>query len=245
MKHNNDIIFYPKYLSLLNSINCLCMLFPVILSRKLLILPIIGLVPASVLFTATYFVIFSIVAEVYGYKEAQKTMINGLIVHSIFTWIMQIIIHIHPDSKNMNSLEFDTSNAYNLIFGRGIYLVWFSLMIFMTIAGTINNRLMIKMKFLWKGKSFLIRFLISTFTAMMIFGLLSNLSNYYTQITSGTSIISCLTEFLTNMGTKAFNLLILTIPTLIIVNYLKKAEKIAPEFQDIKLLTICTKKQGQ
>lgn len=181
MKHNNDIIFYPKYLSLLNSINFLCMLFPVILSIKLLILPIIGLVLASVLFIATYFVIFSIVAEVYGYKAAQKTMINGLIVPSIFTWIMQIIIHIHPDSQNMNSLEFDTSNA-------------------------------------------------------------SNLSNYYTQITSGTSIILCLTEFLTNIGTKAFNLLILTIPTLIIVNYLKKAENIAPEY---KVTNYMHKKTGE
>jgi uncharacterized PurR-regulated membrane protein YhhQ (DUF165 family) len=242
MKHDNDIIFYPKYLSLLNSINCLCMLFPVILSRKLVIIPIIGLVPASVLFTATYFVIFSIVAEVYGYKEAQKTMINGLIVHSIFTWVMQIIIHTHPDSQNMTSLKFDTSNAYNLIFGRGIYLVWFSLIIFMTIAGTINNRLMIKMKFLWKGKSFLLRFLISTFAAMMLFGLLSNISNYYTQITNGTSIILCLTEFLTNMGTKAVNLIILTIPTLVIVNYLKNAEHITHELKDIKILTLCTKK---
>ena len=245
MKNNNNIIFYPKYLSLLNSINCLCMLFPVILSRKLLIIPVIGLVPASVLFTATYFAIFSIVSEVYGYKEAQKTMINGLIVHSIFTWIMQIIIQIHPDSQNMTSLEFDTSNAYNLIFGRGLYLVWFSLMIFMTIAGTVNNRLMIKMKFLWKGKSFLIRFLISTFTAMMLFGLLSNFSSYYMQVTNGTSIILCLTEFLTNMGTKAINLLILTIPTLIVVHYLKRAESISSELQDIKVITFCTKKQGK
>src|SRR3990167_9773714 len=76
------------------SIYSFTFLLPSILLRKMVDLPFIGIVPISILFTGIYFMLLDIVTEVYGYYEARRMLLAGLLTYTAFVFTMEFITYI-------------------------------------------------------------------------------------------------------------------------------------------------------
>ena len=109
-------IKFTKHLTIIVGVYCFFFILPSILLKRTIILPYFGIIPISILFTGTYFVILDVVAEVYGYFEAKKTLYAGLFAYTLFVFVMEMVINIHQDIPNLNNIKALSNNAYELIF---------------------------------------------------------------------------------------------------------------------------------
>jgi uncharacterized PurR-regulated membrane protein YhhQ (DUF165 family) len=213
---NNNFKF-TKYLTLLVGIYCICFIFPTILLKKSIIIPLIGVIPISILFTGTYFVLLDVITEVYGYYEGKKTLYTGLITYTIFVFAMEFILNINCKLTYNNQ-------AYNIIFDN-IYITWFSVAFCTLIFDIFNIRLLSKWKFLCKGKYFIFRSIGSSSFAIILFSFITNLFAFHKQIFTG-DIKFYLKITLISIISKIISLVIFSVPAMFLIRYLKKSERL-------------------
>ncbi len=239
MSHNN-IALHPKsnnksyrYLPYLISIYSFCFLLPSILLRKLIDFPLIGVIPISILFTGTYFMLLDVITEVYGYYEARRTLFAGLITYTLFVFTMEVIIHI-PSSTTSMTLSSTPPDplAYDHLF-NGIYLVWFSVVVCSLFSNTLNIILLSKWKILTNGNYFWMRSVTSSLLTAILYSTLSNLFAFGLFMkTSQTSYFFKLT--LISISAKLLTLLVCAYPATLLCGILKRAEGMDAYDHDIQ-----------
>src|SRR3990167_9597929 len=83
-----------RYLSYIVAIYSFFFLLPSILLKKMVIVPFFGVIPISILFTGIYFMLLDVVTEVYGYYEARRMLLAGLLTYTAFVFTMEFITYI-------------------------------------------------------------------------------------------------------------------------------------------------------
>ena len=225
----NNKLKFPKYLTTLTGLFCFFFILPTILLKKTILIPYLGLLPISIFFTGIYFVLLDIITEVYGYFEARKALYSALLVYTLFVFIMEFVVNINQYLSNTSNIN---NNAYLLIFSN-TYVTWISVVLCALIFDIFNIRLMSKLKFLLKSKYFIVRSLISSSSAIIMFSIVTNFFAFYKQILSS-GFIFYLELNTVSILVKITTLTIFSIPSWLIINFLKKSEHI-DIIQDINL----------
>ncbi len=213
-----------KYLSTLNSLYVLSIIFPVILARKLVAFPILGIAPASIIFTANYFILLAIITNVYGYKKAQWTIFNGLLIHTIFTVTMQIIISFSTQPTPVSSIYSGTNDAYSLIFGRGLYMGWFYVLFLLTLFATINNKLFEMLMIKTPKLCFWIKLMIANSISILGMTIVISLISIYQNSSNALSLNLYAIEFYKTIILKFSMLLIFSIPGTLLFYIVKRTD---------------------
>lgn len=227
LKQNTDLLGEAgknyKYLPYIVSIYSFCFLFPSILLRKMVDVPYIGVVPVSILFTGTYFMLLDIVTEVYGYYEARRMLFAGLITYSIFVFALEAIVNI-PSPLNYQVAwgAAQDASAYNKLFG-GIYLVWFSVVICSLFANTLNIIVLSKWKILIKGRYFWLRSVTSSFFTALIYSAVSNLFAFGIFMNASQAAYFFKLVVI-SVSAKLFTLIVFAYPATILCGVLKRKE---------------------
>jgi queuosine precursor transporter len=163
-----------QYLTYLTSTFSFFFILPSILLKKIIVLPVVGSIPISILFTGVYFMLLDVITEVYGYKEGKRTLFSALMCYTFFVFIMESIIQIPSPVNSQAVLDVGHDpNIYNYIFNN-LYLVWISVMICGLVANTLNMIVLSKWKSLLKGKYFWMRSVTTSFVVLIFYTLLSN-----------------------------------------------------------------------
>ena len=220
---DNEITF-SKYLGTLVSIFTILFILPTVLLKESINLPAIGIIPISILFTGTYFVILDVITEVYGYKEAQKAIYTAILGYSLFVLIMESVISIPPALPAQEPSKLLNNNAYNLIFSN-IYQTWFSVIICTLIFDIFNIRLLSKLKFLLKGKHFILRSIGSSSLSIIMFSTVTCFFAFSHDILKGNYEFYA-TVTLVSISAKIISLIVFATPAALLCNYLKKTEKL-------------------
>ena len=215
---------FVKHLSLLVAIYTFCFILPTILLKRTVILPYFGLIPISIFFTGSYFVLLDIITEVYGYYEAKKVIYAGLTAYSLFVWVVEAIIFYNPNIPNEHIVQIHNNQAYSLIFNN-IYVTWFSVLICTLVFDILNARLLSKWKFLLNGKYFIVRSILSSSISMILFSLVTNFFAFYQQIFSGDFEFYIKVNVI-SLSAKLLSLLICAYPAMILCKFLKKSENL-------------------
>lgn len=214
-----------KYLSYLVSIYSFCFLLPSILLRKTIDFPYVGIIPISILFTGTYFMLLDVITEVYGYFEARKTLFAGLITYTLFVFIMELIIHIpSPTIQTTMSKIPPDPIAYDHIF-TGIYLVWLSVIVCSLCANTLNIIILSKWKILTNGKYFWLRSVTSSLMTAILYSTLSNFFAFGIFMDSSKTVYF-LKLTLISISAKLLTLLVCAYPATLLCGILKSKEDI-------------------
>jgi uncharacterized PurR-regulated membrane protein YhhQ (DUF165 family) len=222
-----------KYLTYITSIYSFFFILPSLLLKKIIVLPYLGNIPISILFTGIYFMLLDVITEVYGYREGKKTLIAGLICYTFFVFILEGIIHI-PSPIDQNLPLGAAINPYNYLFDN-LYLVWISVMICGLIANTLNVYVLSKWKVLVQGKYFWIRSVTTSFVALTFYSMISNYFafsfnnmhyGYYSKLV------------LVSLSAKLVTLIIFAYPASLLCMLLKNKEGVDVYDVDTKFLSI-------
>ena len=221
---NNNFFKFPKYLSLIIGIYCFCFTLPTILLKLSVVVPYFGVVPTSMFFTGTYFVILDVITEVYGYFEAKKALYAGLVTYTIFVLVMEFLININISIPYSHKLEIINNDAYYKIYNN-IYLPWVSVVFCTLFFDIFNIRLLSKWKFLLHGKYFILRSILSSSVAITLFSIVTNFFAYYGRIINGETKFY-LNVVVISLSAKIVSLIICSFPAFLLSKFLKKAENI-------------------
>jgi uncharacterized PurR-regulated membrane protein YhhQ (DUF165 family) len=218
-----EIIKPFRYLSYIISLYSFFFLLPSILLRKMVYIPIFGIVPISLLFTGIYFMLLDVVTEVYGYHEGKRTLFAGLITYTVFVFTMEMVTHI-PSPKNYHVIwsVVQDPNAFEYLFNN-LYLVWFSVVICGLFANTLNLIILSKWKILTHGKYFWMRSIASSFFVAIIYSFMSNLFAFGLFINSS-QILYFLKLMLVSLSAKLLTLIIFAYPSTLLCAFLKWKE---------------------
>jgi uncharacterized PurR-regulated membrane protein YhhQ (DUF165 family) len=214
-----------RYLIYLVSIYSFLFLLPSILLRKVIHLPYVGTIPISILFTGTYFVLLDVITDVYGYYIARRVLIAGLITYTIFVFMMEMVVHIHsPVHYDVEWSSVQDPDAYVYLF-RDLYLVWFSVVICVMLANTLNIVILSKWKILVQGKYFWFRSIMTSLVAAIIYSSLSNLFAFgfflhASQIPYYFELVAI------SVGAKLTTLVICAYPATLLCYFLKRKENV-------------------
>lgn len=220
----NNTFKFTKYLTLLVGIYCLCFTLPTILLKRSVVVPFFGVIPISILFTGTYFVLLDVITEVYGYYEGKKALYTGLAAYTIFVFTMEFVLNINSQLPPQLSHNIANNDAYELIFNN-IYVTWFSVMFCTLVFDIFNIRLLSKWKFLLKGKYFILRSIGSSAFAIILFSLITNLFAFHQQILAG-DMKFYLDINIVSITAKIASLIIFSVPAMLLAQYLKKSEQL-------------------
>ncbi len=213
-----------KCLPYIASIYSFFFILPSILLHKIVVLPIAGAVPVSILFTGIYFSLLDVVTEVYGYYESRKILLAGLATYTLFVFIMEIVYRI-PSPPGFHAAwdVLQAQDAYKYIFSN-LHLVWLSVAFCVLFANNINSLLLAKWKVITRGKYFWMRSLTTSFFAALIYSLLSNYFAFGLFLDS--SKISLFVKLTTvSLSAKMITLFVLAYPSILLIKILKYVEE--------------------
>jgi len=214
-----------KWLPYIAAIYTFFFILPSILLHKIIVLPLVGAVPISILVTGTYFMILDVVTEVYGYYESRKILFAGLITYTIFVFTMESVYRI-PSPSNFHAAwnTTQTQDIYKYMFSN-LHLVWFSVIFCALFANSLNSIALSKWKVLTHGKYFCMRSLTTSLVAAAIYSLCSNFFAFGLFLNSSQiSLFGKLT--LVSLTAKMFTLFMLAYPSLLLIKILKKSENL-------------------
>lgn len=214
-----------QYLIFIVSIYSFLFLLPSLLIKKIIVLPLLGYIPISILFTGTYFVLLDIITEVYGSAAAKKTLIAGLITYSFFVFLMEGIQYIpSPADYHVAWSGVQDPDAYKYLFNH-LYLVWISVVFCALFANTINIFILARWKIFLKGRYFVFRSITTSFFAALIYSFVSNLFAFGFFLNMS-QIPYFLELVLISVSAKLLTITIFAYPALAICMFLKKKEGI-------------------
>ena len=213
-----------NYLSYIVSIYSFFFLLPSILLHKMVNLPVIGIVPISILFTGIYFILLDVVTEVYGYKEGRKTLLSGLLTYTIFVFVVDSVSHISSPKNNIVWGHDQDAHFYINLFGN-LHVVWISVVICALLTSSLNMIVLAKWKILVMGKYFWLRSISTSFVAAFFYSLISNLFAF--GVLLGEAKFSYFIKLLlVSLFSKLFTLIIFAYPASLFCYFLKSAEGI-------------------
>ncbi len=205
------------------SIYSFLFILPSILLRKMIDVPHIGVIPISILFTGTYFMLLDVITEVYGYYEARKVLMAGLITYTLFVFSMTFINHVpSPHHYDVAWSSVQDPDAYLYLFNN-LYLVWIAVVFCALIANTLNMIVLSKWKILVKGRYFWIRSISTSFVAALIFSSVSNLFAFGFFLHKNQILYFC-QLILISVAAKLLTMLILAYPSTLLCSFLKRKE---------------------
>ncbi len=113
----------------------------------------------SIAFPLTY-LLTDVITEVYGYKNARRAVLAGLLFLSIFIFYGQFVIHfLSPLSPNKTTLPlFLHASNQIIVASLASYLV----------TETVNPFIVAKLKISFQGRFMAFRFIIATFAAYIV-----------------------------------------------------------------------------
>ena len=217
----------PTYRCLPYLTSCFMVLFllPSIFFRKAIVLPLVGVIPVSVLLTGSYFLLLDIIAEVYGYYQAKKVLYAGLFAFVLYTIVTEVIISL-PTSPGVfvkwSSIQ--DPNAYEYVFNH-LYLFCIGVLLSGFLGSILNIVILSKWKIAVQGKYFWFRSVFSSSVAAIIYSFISMilaLSPFLKEVTLAEIIKFVLISF----GAKILTLSILSFPATILCLIIKKVEGI-------------------
>lgn len=214
-----------RYLPYLTSLYCFFFILPSLLLKKMMAIPYFGVIPVSILFTGTYFMLLDIITEVYGMREARKVLFSALVSYTFFVFIMQGVIAIpSPQAYKVLWSTTQDKNAYEYIFSN-LYLVWVSVVICALFANSFNIIFLSKWKILLHGKYFWLRSVCTSFFAALFYSVISNLFSF--GFFMGISKIAYFIELvLVSVSAKLITLIFFAYPASFVCAFLKKKENI-------------------
>lgn len=222
MIKNTNVRGY-KYITYLTGIFVFFFILPSILLRKMVNVPIFGVIPISILFTGTYFVLLDIVTEVYGFYQARKVLYSGLLAYTIFVFMMEVIQKIpSPIGYHVAWSTTQNSDAYIYLFNN-IYLVWISVVICALFANTLNMIFLSKWKVLARGRYFWFRSTTTSLISALIYSLISNLFAFGFFLPASKIPYFFELTFI-SVFAKLITLLICAYPATLICYFLKRSE---------------------
>src|SRR3990167_4678275 len=138
-----------RYLAMLSMLYMTIIITVCVLSNKIII--IAGHVTmAGTLFIPFWFILSDIITEIYGYKISRQIIWFSFLCLFIFSILCSIALHL-------SSPHFwHGQSAYNLVLGDATRITASGLVAYI-ISGSINIYLLVRWKFLLKGKYFLLR----------------------------------------------------------------------------------------
>lgn len=215
-----------KYLTFLVMLYATSNLLLALTYKKVILIQGLGIVPISIFMTGIYLVISDIIAEVYGYKEAQKALISLLVIYTLFTGFAIFIAH--PSSPNNTAVAWSSTQdpyAFQFIFGD-IPAFYIGVIVSALVGTLLNIYLISKWKILLKGRFFWLRSVgasgIAAFLYSVITTLFVGLHAILYEHALGTMMKIMIASFLA----KIITLMILASPATLICAALKKAEKV-------------------
>lgn len=214
-----------KYLTFLTAIYTFCFILPSLLIRKMVDVPILGVIPISILFTGTYFVLLDVITEVYGFYQARKVLYAGLIAYTLFVFTMEFIKQIpSPLNYHVEWSATQNADAYAYLFSN-LYLVWISVGFCTLFANTFNMIFLSKWKRIANGRYFWIRSITTSLAAAVVYSFLSNLFafGFFMPIEKIPYFIELT---LISISAKLITLLIFAYPANILCFILKNKEKV-------------------
>lgn len=113
----------------------------------------LGIVSAGAFVLPVSFVIIDIIAEAYGYMNARRIIIYGIIIQGLFCLLCYILLHI---SSPVTNAQFASPASYQKIFG-GLPKIYISTTIASILSSFLNAYLLTRWQFICKGKYFWLR----------------------------------------------------------------------------------------
>lgn len=221
-----------RYLTFIISIYSFLFILPSLLIKKIVVLPILGDIPISILFTGTYFILLDVITEVYGASQAKKTLLAGLFTYTVFVLLMELMQVIpSPSSFNVSWSNVQDPDAYKYLFNN-LYMVWISVAFCALFANSINIYILAKWKVLAKGRYFWLRSILTSFFATLIYSVVSNLFafGFFLPLSKIPYFIELC---LISVSAKLLTLVIFAYPALLFCKFLKRAEGV--DVYDYKL----------
>lgn len=224
----NNSFKFPKYLTFIVGLYCIFFILPTILLNFSIVLPFFGVIPISILFTGTYFVLLDVITEVYGYYEARKALYTGLISYTIIVFVLELVSSINANIPPDLPAKALNNHAYFLLFNN-IYQTWFSVVLCTLVFDTLNIKLLSKWKFLLKGKFFILRSLGASSFAIILFSLITNLFAFHQQILNN-GLKFYIDINIISIAAKILCLAIFSIPAMMLAKFLIKVEQLEITF---------------
>lgn len=164
-------------------------------------------------FTSPFvFVLDDIVAEIYGYKITKNLILSGFAAQTLFVIICQLAIYApHPSF-------FKEQHAYSYILGWTLLRINLSGFASYIIANLINSYILTRLKILLKGKHFWLRSLGSSIFSEALYSLFAIVMMELNSI----PLSSILKVAAISFSIKASYSIVLSVPSNILVNYIKK-----------------------
>lgn len=187
------------------------LLASLVLTRKFFHTPF-GMMSAASLISPFWFIIGDIIAEVYGFAKARYLFFTAIIFQLLFSFLLASIAQIHSESESTNYLHLE-------MFG---HLAKLSLLLalFIIVGWRINIYLLLRWKFLVKGRYFWLRSLGSSTIGMTIYSALI----IFTTLITIQPIDKILEVIIHSCCLKVIAILLLAYPSQLIADYLKRAE---------------------
>lgn len=148
----------PRFLTTMVSFYILSIIVLAIFPRKVVLLPMMGIIPVTILLTAFHFLLIDIIAEVYGYRTARKALYSSIYCVIALNIVVVIIDHLPapPSSYVVSWAPIQDPLAFEYIFSQ-FYLFTIGHTLGTLIGDNLNIYLLSKWSFLTKGRSFWLR----------------------------------------------------------------------------------------
>lgn len=216
------------FLTYIAAVYAFLFISPDLMLKKIVELPYLGEVPFDVFFTGTYFIILDVVTEVYGVKEAKKLLYAGLVAYTLFIAMMELTLHVPSATTHLSEIGLSeiiaSDQAYAFLFSN-IYLVWASVVVCALTANWGNIILLSKWKILVKGRYFWLRSMTTSFAAILIYSVLSNIFAVGVLLHPTHWICVC-KVMMVSLLVKLITLALFAYPATFVCYYLKRKEGI-------------------
>lgn len=213
-----------KYLTFIVMLYATSNLLLALTYKKVIMFQSIGTVPISIFMTGIYLVISDIIAEVYGYKEAQKALLSLLVIYTLFTIFAIFIVHI-PTPNNLAVVWSSTQDPYAFQYILGDIPTFYLGVIVAALVGTfLNIYLISKWKILLMGRYFWLRSIGASGIAAFLYSLITTLFVGLHAIIYEHALGTMAKIIIISFLAKIVTLMILAYPATLVCKILKKAE---------------------
>jgi proline iminopeptidase len=184
-----------------------------VLTRKFFHTPF-GLMSAASLISPLWYILSDIIAEVYGYDKARRLFYTAIIFLVIFSGLLTFISSIDSQSEEINHVHhavFAHMFRLSLFFAVSIIVAW-----------QINIFLLLRWKFLFRGRYFWLRSLGGSGIALILYSSFVIFSTLVT-IMPLEKIIELI---VLSCALKLLVIIVFSVPSQMICTYLKRVEQV-------------------
>lgn len=205
----------PKAMFFLSMLFLLCDIGGPLLGKKAILMPW-GIMLASSFFSALVFMLSDIIAEIYGYKIARQVLILTVVNEIFFCFLFYFFLSLKSPADN------NYTQYYDFIFGGIPFKMIWGLCAGL-LSWRINVFLLLKLKFMMRGRSFWLRSIASSSLGIIIFTLLVAPEPLLINLANTNHILSAL---LWSIFIRIILTILFSYPGQIIVNMIRAMERV-------------------